>query len=146
MRIKTRNIRNVLAVICAMLAATSLPALGEEQTDAGKSQDENGYQEMVDSYGESVSGYMYQADAAGEMTDVVVGNDGKAHVYTDTNIREGASDQTTSLAVIPDGTTVLIWGYTQNGWTKIFCKPQGDESTSVYEGYIKSDLLVMDPE
>ncbi len=145
MRIKTRSIWNGLAIICAMLAVTSLSARGEDQPDTGNSQNVNNYQEMVESYGDNVTGYIYQADAAGEITDVVVGNGGKAYVYTDTNIREGASDQTTSLTVIPDGTTVLIWGYTQNGWTKVFCKSQetqSEEEMPVYEGYIKSDLLI----
>ena len=99
---------------------------------------------------EAVSGlYTYQVDMAGTLVYVVITSEGKAHTYTDTNLREGPGIETKSLMVLPTDAQVLVWGYTENGWTKVFYrsgesdqqKEGQDHEQTVLCGYIKSDLL-----
>ena len=98
------------------------------------------YDRVLAAYGDSAKNYLYQAEAAGKPVSVIITSGGKAHTYTDTNLREGPGAETASLA----------WGYTDNGWTKVFYKSdeenqdrEGQENRKiVINGYIKSDLLV----
>lgn len=93
--------------------------------------------------------YVYQVDIVGTSVDVVITSEGKAHTYTDTNLREGPGIETRSLIVLPTDAQVLIWGYTDNGWTKVFYRSgegdlpeEGQDSGQIVLcGYIKSDLL-----
>ena len=93
--------------------------------------------------------YVYQVDIVGTSVDVVITSEGKAHTYTDTNLREGPGIETRSLMVLPTGAQVLVWGYTDNGWTKVFYRSgegdlpeEGQDSGQIVLcGYIKSDLL-----
>lgn len=99
-------------------------------------------------YGERAENYIYQTEAAGTPVGVVITSEGKAHTYTDTNLREGPGAETASLAVLPANAQVLIWGYTENGWTKVFYREsdlsgEGQESAqTIFERYIKTDLLI----
>ena len=106
------------------------------------------YDRVLAAYGDSAKNYLYQAEAAGTPVGVVITSEGKAHTYTDTNLREGPGAETASLAVLPANAQVLIWGYTENGWTKVFYREsdlsgEGQESAqTIFEGYIKTDLLI----
>ena len=70
--------------------------------------------------------------------------------YTDANLREGPGIETRSLSELPADAQVLVWGYTENGWTKVFYKSDEDNQDRegqekrqiVIKGYIKSGLLV----
>lgn len=108
------------------------------------------YDRVLAAYGDSAKNYLYQAEAAGKPVSVIITSGGKAHTYTDTNLREGPGVETRSLSVLPADAQVLVWGYTDNGWTKVFYKSdeenqdrEGQENRKiVINGYIKSDLLV----
>ena len=103
---------------------------------------------MLAAYGDSAKNYLYQAEAAGKPVSVIITSGGKAHTYTDTNLREGPGVETRSLSVLPADAQVLVWGYTENGWTKVFYREsdlsgEGQESAqTIFEGYIKTDLLI----
>lgn len=137
---KSHISRKGIAIIIACVLA-SVPARASETPQDGK------YAETVKALGDKAPSFTYPVDASGTQTNCIIVNGGKMHVYTDTYLRTGASDKTDPAVVIPDGGEVLVWGYCENGWTKVFYQPQnnkdkettGDEA--VYEGYIKSDLL-----
>jgi len=131
--------KEVIVILACILA--SVPAAASEVPQEGK------YAETVNTLGDKASSFTYPVDAAGSQTNCIIANGGKMHVYTDTYLRTGASDKTDPSVVIPDGGEVLVWGYCENGWTKVFYQPQNskdekaDGDKAVYEGYIKSDLL-----
>ena len=140
---KRNNLTKALLVIF-MTAAMQVqtPVYAEETVSPD-------YERVHASYGERAENYVYQVDMAGTLVDVVITSEGKAHTYTDTNLREGPGIETRSLMVLPTGAQVLVWGYTDNGWTKVFYRSgegdlpeEGQDSGQiVLRGYIKSDLL-----
>ena len=141
---KRNNLTKALLVIFVGTAILVQTPVYAEETAASD------YERVHASYGERVENYVYQVDMAGTLVDVVITSEGKAHTYTDTNLREGPGIETRSLMVLPTGAQVLVWGYTDNGWTKVFYRSgegdlpeEGQDSGQiVLRGYIKSDLLI----
>ena len=140
---KRNNLTKALLIIfmgTAMLVQTPIYA---EKTAAPD------YERVHAAYGQRAENYVYQVDTVGTLVDVVITSEGKAHTYTDTNLREGPGTETRSLMVLPTDAQVLVWGYTDNGWTKVFYRSgegdlpeEGQDSGQiVLRGYIKSDLL-----
>ena len=143
---KRNNLTKALLVIFMTAAMQVQTPVYAEETAASD------YERVHASYGERVENYVYQVDKAGTLVNVVITSEGKAHTYTDTNLREGPGIETRSLMVLPTGAQVLVWGYTDNGWTKVFYRSgegdlleEGQDSGQiVLRGYIKSDLLEKD--
>ena len=102
---KRNNLTKALLVIfmtAAMLVQT--PVYAEETVSPD-------YERVYASYGERVESYVYQVDIVGTSVDVVITSEGKAHTYTDTNLREGPGIETRSLIVLPTDAQVLVWGF-----------------------------------
>ena len=142
MRKRNNLTRALLAFFMGTAMLVQTPVYAEETVSPD-------YERVYASYGERVESYVYQVDIVGTSVDVVITSEGKAHTYTDTNLREGPGVETRSLMVLPTGAQVLVWGYTDNGWTKVFYRSgegdlpeEGQDSGQiVLRGYIKSDLL-----
>ena len=145
MRKRTKLSGILLACCMGMPALVPHSFLAEEAAVRAPDEDR-----VLAASGVGGENYLYQAEAAGKPVSVIITSEGKAHTYTDTNLREGPGIETRSLSVLPADAQVLVWGYTENGWTKVFYKSdednqdrEGQENRQiVIKGYIKSGLLV----
>lgn len=113
----------ILLFLCCI--AVSMCVHAEE---AGK------YEEVYAGYGAEVSSYVTQMD--GYNLIFVPGDDAVTH--TSTNIRAMPGTEAEVVATIDSGNTVKIWGYTDNGWDRVFALTAKNQA--VY-GYIRGDLL-----
>ena len=115
------------------LAMVVLPAMAVQAATMGT------FEEVSQQYEESAANYIYDITASGEQVqEVILFASKKGVTFTETHIREEASASSQSVAVLPKDTTVVVWGMTSNGWTKVFCETVESGPLS---GYIRSDLL-----
>lgn len=96
------------------------------------------YNSLSAEYGDRASAYIKQVPLKDGTVNQIHSKAINATVDTSTNIRIEPSAEVSVITTIESGTAVKIWGFTDNGWARIYyVTPDG---TTIF-GYIKSDLL-----
>ena len=95
------------------------------------------FESQKESYGDRASDYSVSIPVNEDQITLIYCEGNNAKVGTKTNVRILPAPNSPKVGTIDTESKIKIWGFTENGWSKVFCTENGEE----YFGYIRSDLL-----
>lgn len=99
----------------------------------------DGYVRTRAAYGEKAEEYTTQITLDnGETVNVVRCDAEEVALHTETNVRENPTVESERITTLKADCRVKAWGYTDNGWCRVFCL---DNENNRWYGFIKGDLL-----